>query len=73
MFNKWHNINKKKPKITDYYNISDGARISIGIYYSDEQKFYDISKMPLKNIKYWTKIAELPCDDVKEIPPFMFQ
>lgn len=73
MFIKWYNINKKKPNKTDYYNISDGSRISIGIYHDEEQEFYDMSKIPLESIRYWAKISELPYDSKKIIAPFMFQ
>ena len=70
----WHKVNKKLPKKTDFYLISDGVDYSVAIYYKDKQVFIDknISK-PIEHnsIKYWSKISELPTEKSKYYNPML--
>ena len=62
---RWYKTDKKLPKKTDYYLISDGNTFSIGIFVVGNTKFFDKNfHQPIisENIKYWQKISELPID-----------
>ena len=57
----WYRTEKRLPKKTDYYLISDGNFYSVGIYIAWQKKFIDRNtNNSIKNIKYWKKISVVP-------------
>ncbi len=57
----WKKVEKKLPKKTDYYLISDGSFYSVAIYLADKKKFIDRNQNnPIIDIKYWKRISLTP-------------
>ena len=70
----WHKANKKLPKKTDYYLISNGIIYSVGIFDRLVNKFIDCKiNNPIlhEDIKYWMKIPMVPADKTN-IPNALF-
>ncbi len=69
---KWKKVEKKLPKKTDYYLISDGSFYSVGIFFKDEQKFFDKDQVnPILDIRYWAKIPLTPNERLNIPQSFM--
>ena len=63
---KWHRVNKKLPKRTDFYLVSDGyGTYSVAIFLKAQKIFIDRNNSnPIHNdkIRYWSKISDTPCE-----------
>ena len=61
---KWRKVNKKLPKRTDFYLVSDGyGNYSVAIFSTELKTFIDKNRSnPIHNdkIKYWSKISDTP-------------
>ena len=69
---KWKKVEKKLPKKTDFYLISDGSCYSVGIFIKDNQKFFDKDLVnPILDIKYWAKISLTPNERLNILQAFM--